>query len=760
METALHPEIFGKLSLLRRRLRWRLAGEGAAAVVLVLVAGALATLGLDRWLSLERPARIALVAIWAGATAITAWRRLVAPLASPMTTRDLALLVEDRYRQIGDRLISAVQFDRAGCQGSESPALVAQVIAQTNDLVGGLDIVGIVERRLGRQRVVAAACAIALLGGLWLWQGALMACWFQRNILMGEILWPQEIYLKVVVPGQDGPDYLAVRGEDLRLFVQGERAAPSVAWPEEITLHVEGWDSEKVAQAPGGRGLYGHVVRGVSDEFAFYVTCDRDKLDKRRPHRVRVIDPPGLKDVYFVIHYPGYMVRDEPTETLAGPRSGISVPVGADVTVYATATKDNVHARLHVEAAGAETVTDMAVRDVDVRGETGRRPRALSGRFALPPGERKDSRALRISLEDTDKAANSRAAMYRVEPRVDTAPEVRLGSRDIGRKITARATIPLTLAVKDDNALTDVWVELAKKPDFQAPRRWPLLGKGAGARQFASPDPARAGEAGYAPFKLDVEPLGLKPDEQGDVYVRVRAADNMPEALFGGPNVGISDKVLVFTVVPDDVVSDILLQRQRGLRVDLSAAREEQAKALVKTQAADKALPDRASAAELLDSTARVQQGVSASCSHVAEGFVQVLAEMQNNRLGTPRAHDVLAREVIAPLRAVVGEGLAVEGTAHEAAKELDVAKLRTRIAEIARRQQQMLARMDRILDTMEQAASLQEAINRATTIRKALTEVQDKTRDWLEGELRGIVVPDEAGASRPASQPGSRPSP
>ena len=65
MDTALHPEVLGKLSLLRRRLRARLAAEGAAAIVLALAAGTLATLGLDRWLALERPARIALAALWA-----------------------------------------------------------------------------------------------------------------------------------------------------------------------------------------------------------------------------------------------------------------------------------------------------------------------------------------------------------------------------------------------------------------------------------------------------------------------------------------------------------------------------------------------------------------------------------------------------------------------------------------------------------------------------------------------------------------------
>ncbi|MCY2930228.1 MAG: hypothetical protein NTV86_12175 [Planctomycetota bacterium] len=760
METALHPEILGKLSLLRRRLRGRLAAEGAAAALLVLVAGALATLALDWSLSLERPARIVLVALWAAGLAVTLWRRLVGPLTAPMTTRDLALLVEDRHRQIGDRLISAVQFDSTGHHGPESPALVARVIAQTNEMVAGLDVADIVERRFGRRLVLAAACAIGLLAGLCLWQGPLMACWFQRNLLLGETPWPQDIYLTVTVPGQEGPDYVAVRGEDLRLLVQARRTTTSVAWPDEVTLHVQGWDSQKIEPARSDASRFVHTLRGVNEEFAFYVTCDRDKLDRQRPHRVRVIDPPGLKDVTFVVRYPAYMVRDEPTETLAGPRSGISVPVGAEVSVRALATKDITRARLHLEAAGVETVTDMTISPAEVRGEAAPRPRLLSGQFALPPGEWKESRGLRISLEDTDKAANPRAAMYRVEPRADKAPEVRLGSYDIGRKITARATIPLSVSVKDDNGLADVWAELGKKADFASPGRWPLLGKAVGARQFASPDPARTSERGYEPFKLDIEPLGLKADDQADVYVRVRAADNMPSALFGGPNVAASDKVLVFTVVPDDVVSDILLQRQRGLRVDLAAAREEQGKALAKTQAAEKALPDRAQAAEALEGSARGQQGVSASCSRVAEGFVQVLTEMVNNRLGTPKAHDVLSREVIEPLRAVVADGLTVEGSARAAVKETDPAKLRAQIAEIQRLQQQMLARMDRILDTMEQAASLQEAINRATTIRKALTEVQDKTRDWLEGELRGIVAPEDGGATRPATQPASQPAP
>ena len=59
-------EIQDRLSALRRALRGRLAGEGAAWCVLALVACILVTLGLDYWLHMERPLRAVMMVAAAG----------------------------------------------------------------------------------------------------------------------------------------------------------------------------------------------------------------------------------------------------------------------------------------------------------------------------------------------------------------------------------------------------------------------------------------------------------------------------------------------------------------------------------------------------------------------------------------------------------------------------------------------------------------------------------------------------------------------
>lgn len=753
----LDPGVVGKLNGLRRGLRGRLAIEGLSWIAVALVAVVFVTLAFDYTLRLERTARGLIMALSLAAAAWIAYRRLVGPMLVPMGPADLGLLVETRFAQLGERLISTIQFAGRGAAGlaGQSQAMIAQVARQANELAGLLDFRQVIERRRGRRIALIALAAGGLLAGFCVWQSDVMRLWLERNVAFGETPWPQDIYLKVA----GGPDFAVLRGEDLVVTAVAERSSPASPLPAKIVLHAhypsEGWTRRPIDLSDSHNGTYAWKFRSIAEDIAFYVTGGDDKLDGLRPHKVQVIDPPALTRVRFVVKYPDYRNSVPPEEAFSGARGGLTVPVGSRIALEADATKDVQLGQVSLASKGNIYVEKMTIRELDVAG--GRmRPRRLTAAFdvpaRLPTGEASRSGAryaLRLIIKDTDGYTNGRGAAYRIEVRPDAAPQIQLYSEKVRRKITARAVIPLRVKVKDKAGIRRVWSQVRVETGNAGWLSKPVK---------AWPDEEIPPKEFDGLHELDIQPLGIKPDGEQFISVRVQAADNMPAERFGGPNVGASAKVLSFAVVPDDVVTDWLLQRQRLIREQLAAAKQEQAKAHAAAIAAGKMLGeagDRAKAGEFLASSAAGQTTVSAECARCADQLGQVLDEMKCNRLGTLKAYNALESGVIVPLAALAGESAAVQGELNAAVKQQDPAAARGRAEAIAGRQEKILRRMDEILDRMTQALSIQEAINRATLIRKALVEVRDKTRAYLDRQVGGIFEPETTpgAGTRPASE-------
>ena len=151
-------KVGGKLRQLRRGLRRRLTGEGVSWCAISLVAVVFVTLGMDYLLHLDRPVRGVIMGMLLLGVGWVVWRQLIAPLRVPMDNEQLALLVEDRYGELGDSLISALQFTRRDAPETpgQSQAMVELVIAQAGELADTLDFQEVVEKPLLRKRMSLA----------------------------------------------------------------------------------------------------------------------------------------------------------------------------------------------------------------------------------------------------------------------------------------------------------------------------------------------------------------------------------------------------------------------------------------------------------------------------------------------------------------------------------------------------------------------------------------------------------------------------
>ena len=334
----LTPEVREKLSSLRRALTGRLAIEGLAWTVTALVALVFATLALDYMLRLERPLRVTIMAMALVGVAYVIWRTLIQPLRVPMGSKDLALLVESRFAQLGDRLVSAVVFSGRGEAElvGASPAMVAHMAAEANAMAKPLEFGEIVERRGIFRSWSVAGCALALLLGFGMVQGDLLSRWFKRNVLLTDVPWPQSTYVKVRGEG----DFVVMRGDDLKVEIDVEPRSLRVPQYVEIraTFRGIGRTEERIEADPDNPMHFAKVFPAVPEPFEFYVVAGDDHRDAREPHRVVLIDPPSFREVQFTVTRPSYTENPRP-EPYDGSAGVLTVPAGARIRIDAMANK-------------------------------------------------------------------------------------------------------------------------------------------------------------------------------------------------------------------------------------------------------------------------------------------------------------------------------------------------------------------------------------------------------------------------------------
>lgn len=727
-DNRLTPQLLRSLDSLRAALRRRLAAEGLSWLVVAGVAGVLATMGLDYLLNMERPVRAGMMLAALAGLGYVAWRWLIAPLAAPMPLADLAMLVERRYRTLGDRLASAIDFTRGAADLSASPAMIAHVVRQANESAAGMDFQAVVDRR-GLRRVGSLALSAALLlGGLCVWQGGLMHLWFQRNIVLADTPWPQDTYLRIA----GGPDYRVLRGEDLEIVVEAE--AGSVA-PPQITVHsrfasLAGTTEETVAADPAHPGRFIHTFRGVSEEFTFHVTGGDDRRDAQRPHRVSLIDPPSLSALEFAVEYPAYMNR--PPAVFDGARGVLTAPVGSLVTVRGACTKNL--------RAVALSLDGRPVGEAAVSAGADGSPRGVLGRFHLTGENRSATRTLRIALTDSEGYANARDRGCVIQIQPDLAPTIEARKRGVAATITPNAFIPLALSGRDEHGIAAVRMAVRKGgPEAKViPVKVETL-----------PQPVREYTGNYVldlaaqEQSRELASLNLQPNEVISIWAE--AMDALP-AETGGPNVGKSGSMELRIVRPEELMAE-LVRRQKEIRQEFVQAIALQEGARAKTLEAQALLQVAQVSPEIvrqLGASGSAQSSVASELAKVAEGLAAIHEELLCNRLGNVEDNVQLRDGVIAPLRALqkpAGELVTALG---QVAAATDPQMMRQQAGEIAAQQLQLRRQMEEILLRMQKLESRQELANQLQVIIQWSQQLLDQVQKQREDDLGDIFKKED----------------
>ncbi len=717
-------QVLGRLNRLAARLRAYVLLDGLAMLSLAVLAAVAVTFLIDRGFQLTFDMRATQLATLLLAMAGVGWYGLVRPLRIRLMPAALALLIERRYPELRSRLISAVEFTEAARRPAaprpaHSPAMLAALVAQAGQAVTGIDFAAVLNHTRARRRLIATLVGPAVILAMCLLARPAMAVWFQRNVLLRNVEWPQRN--RLVIEGLTDGRIVVPRDDDLTLtarvetgyeaprqvFISFESAAGLKGQAQmPATRHEEPPDAETpVASRSVIR--FTHAFEHLRETLRAQVWGGDARTD---PFVIEVVDRPRISEVHLSVTPPAYTrlapydLRPGQTvaEVLSGSRIGFHVRTDRPVVEAALVRQSGDEtAELGPATPGSPTSPGREFTTAD------RPPASATYHFRLL-----DERGL-SNISDRGRPVR---VSVRLVP--DKPPQVKLTARGVGEMIVPQAVLPLEVDCTDTYGLAGAALvcELPGKDDV------PLV------------EPIEGLEPQTKTFQRTIEwvPARRGLIEGDRLILRAEATDFDDVA---GPNVGRSGTLGLRIVSREELLAE-LSRREQEYRQDFERLVRQQEDlysellALMQPVSSPQpAVPDPAAA------LARRQRDYASRVNGLRLQFEQVLAELRINRLATPTVEDRLGWRIVQPMEALHRSGLPAAAEALEA-----VARERTAGTFAAARsaQESVLAAMRTILANMLQWEGFQEAITLLRDIQKLQSEINRETDQRIESELFG----------------------
>ena len=195
--------IASRLDLLRRRVWSWLMVDGLSRLSLCLVGLIAIDLLVDWSFQMDRPQRVVMLLLTLGTIAVVSYRRLWQPLAVRPTDDALCLQVERQHPELGESLISALQFSRlTGLPDGASAAMVQATIERGSRVASEINFDSVLHQRRFQTNVALLAVGLVFLGGTAasVFATDTFSIWFNRNVLLGDREWPQDVHFEVPSP--------------------------------------------------------------------------------------------------------------------------------------------------------------------------------------------------------------------------------------------------------------------------------------------------------------------------------------------------------------------------------------------------------------------------------------------------------------------------------------------------------------------------------------------------------------------------------
>jgi len=587
----LPAEIRVVLASLRRRIRFYVVLEGLAVAAIWIGLTFWAALALDYLPILvgssELPqwARAAILVVIGGVLAFILYRWVLSRLFASLQDRSLALLLERRFGQFHDSLVTVVELSQSPQHADEfSSEMLTFTNTEALTQVGRVRLGEVFNLRPLVLKLAAVAGLVLSLVGFYAISPASFQLATNRIWLVGEEAWPRRARIEVLgievqraqqlASAADAPPSLVefvegsikvARGANLNLRVVADASATVI--PDVCTFTYRQQDGQRgrVAMKRIGRvrrekiggvdkevqtyAFDGKPLKGIVTSLDFSVIGHDHRVGS---YRINVVDSPALVETELACEFPAYMV-DEATSSWL-PRSinylpaGTQLPRGTKFTVKARANKE----LQKVTIRNAETNVSTIV-EVQGKGDAAQK-------FEFPVESLSGNLLLEVTLHDRDNVLSESPQRIAVTAIPDEAPRVDIRLKGISTVVTPDVVVPAQGKIEDDYGVSRGWIDL--QLNDQSPRQEPVAMTKAGAVET---------EVDFRKLRSEEGGLELKPKDK--LTLRVEAEDRF-KLKDAGPNVGSGDHYELEVVTSDELLR-LLESRELALRRRFEQAIEE-----------------------------------------------------------------------------------------------------------------------------------------------------------------------------------------
>jgi hypothetical protein len=621
------------LARLRRGIARHLVLQTVSWLVIAFVAWAFASFLLDYLVRMTVPQRAIILAAGAALLGFIVWRWLIRPLRQSVRDEDLALVLENHFPQLEDRVITTLQLAaKAKTADGTSQQLLDAVAEEALEQVNRVSITDPLNSQRLRKRLFYGFLVAALFAAPWLIPASQpwMKIWAQRVLLLqADMSYPRQTHLKVfrILDGEpvelkESNRIIRIgRGEDLDILVvaSGFRIPPNVRF--DLQFASSGRLRETVDRAEADR--FNRKFFNVIEPFSFSVVGGDDET---ATFSVEVVDPPVLSAMEFECEYPAYTAL--PKRKYTGSEGGLDAVVGTTVTVRVLASKPLRAGKLLLNSA---RISELTLKP-EGNGSL------LEGRFQLTDPQR-HSGMLRFSLTDSE-GFTTEAFSYPFTTMPDRAPLVKVMTKGVSDRITPNARVPLEIEASDDYGISQTLLVHVRRPE----------GKEEGAEEKTSAiESAPQNRAQFIHnHPWEVEPLGLKPDD-----ILIFRAEALDAVQGRGQSGAISLRVVKPEVLLEEIRRQLRLYAQELERL----LKRQRDTTIVTRVSRDILMADKPNA--LAEETQKIQEVIAGerdlgnTLQTLSEQFARLASEMENNRVGNPDEHKFWRERAVAPIAEV-----------------------------------------------------------------------------------------------------------
>jgi len=713
--------------------------------------------------------------------------RVMFPLIRRLRDSDLALLVERRFPQFQDRLITSVESSqRIPDEGPLVRPMIEQSVREAEVLAGNVAADEIFDtsnlKRLGLMSgglMLSVACVgIVSPQNLVRWWSAFVRCdeiYHQRttDLVLHAVSQPgdrrigfQEIDEQLT--------YRHPRGADLELEMTvpdgGPRDGKEWVVPDRVrvdVIRVDGSRSRTYVSASSDR-TFRFVVTRLQEPVEIELLAGDYRT--RVPYRIDLVNPPGLDIVQLFCTYPEYTGWNQLRErTLTVTGSEIQLPIGTSFELVATSSKSLQAVRIvsdQFELSGDRDSSRLMMRDESASANSGSGPllssdgKLITARMMVvqPASPSSDSAIsnpldeklvavdrsilqipgsanLRFFLHDDDDVMSASPETLRVQGIPDAPPIVIAQMKGVGNAVTRLARIPVAGRLRDDYGLKSAGFEfLVDDESTWRPRPFRQV-PAMNATDF---DLQRSEDEPYEIF--DLQPLELS--EGQNLTLSVVASDDNHLPTFATTR----SEPLLFRIVSKEELLSLLYTREIALRnrfEEVVAQLEEVRDDLqfqsdvarrVDTAGTAATQEDRTSLTTSATRSGNNLRRQTNELNSIVEGFEEIVQQLENNAI-SPQDMRAL---IVQPLHEVADEKMPI---ADRAVSAFRVAAMDSQPAEalINRSREKVsdvIAALKLILENVRDMAEFHELLKEGKAISDKLEELMQNMKDLQKREL------------------------